>query len=168
MKKFIEIFKFPRPELQTSWWYRLSKVLILLLTIVAFGIAIRNSYMFSPYYVSSYDSKFDAYNEKSISLKSIPYDAHLNIVLDYQNSKLAGADNYIQNKFNNNESYDNIFYDMQRDGLTQNLLFKDLQYNNNEIYYKILYLTLFPVICYLLLMQICFRVLIYIIVGKKK
>lgn len=163
-----KIFSFPRNELENHWWHRLLKVAIIVSTIVIFLFSIQwANQAFKPYNVYSFQNDFTKYSltyrVRNCSLNDFCGADADDIVFKFYLTN--PKDTY--NIFSKNYDAHVAIQQMEKDGLLNNLKAVDLQNNFYGTYYRVLYIILLPIIWYLILSQVLYRIIVYILVGKK-
>lgn len=79
MKQVLQLFVFPRSDLEAKWWHRMFKVLIVISTITVFVFSIRwTNELSKPYYIYSFNNDFNNYDYNSIILY---LDNHTGLIL---------------------------------------------------------------------------------------
>lgn len=169
MRLVLRIFRFPRQELETRWWHRLFKVLIVASTIVLSLFAVRwSNEIFKPYYVYSFDDKFQTYESRVrnwADMDSSNVDLG-DLVFKFKYSHDPAALAYVEGLENSGLSNYAIAERMRSDGLLDDLRVRDLQYSFYGDYYKFPFVAVVTLGWYFLATHLFYRVLVYILVGK--
>ncbi len=168
---FKRIFTFPRPELERFWWHRMLKILIFVSTAIVFLFSIHwaNDF-FKPYVVYSFNQNFSQYTKQyrteDCSVSNLCAENADFFVGSYSLSGQPGAEDYVTNLDNQGLNSDQIVQKMQTDGLLYNLKAVDLQNDFYGTYEEIIYIILLPLLWYLVSVQLLYRIVVYIIVGR--
>ena len=166
------MFSFPRPDLEGHWWHRMAKVVIAISTIalIIFSIHLGNE-VAKPYDVFSFQNDFNKYSStyrvQNCSIETLCGSDVNSVVFDYEVSGLPGSYEYVSSR-DVHESYLKIFQELESAGAFNDLKAVDLQNNFYGDYLRILYVILLPVFWYLLIVQVVYRAIIYILLGKKQ
>lgn len=171
---------FPGQKIQSSWWLRLLKVLIILLTILFFGLSflkiIQPDSERRPWYDYSFDSNFNNYRGQIINCDGVPGKCSnaansdsTHIVLSYETSS-SERNSEITNILQQNPdiTYDQILLNLEQKGeITNNLQAKDINYVQEYLRKDWLRVIGYTILFFLILSQMGLRIVFYIIYGNK-
>jgi hypothetical protein len=177
----MKIRLFPGHNIESTWWTRLLKVFIIVLTVAFFLIfyfgTIQPDAQRQPYYAYSFDPNFNAYPESVINCGGVPGKCigatntdPSDIVIAYQDSS-PSRDNQVQTMFatNPNITYDQVLENLESNGdITNNLQVKDINNVNGILLGDWFSLIAWTVVFFLALTQIFLRTIFYIVYGRRK
>ncbi len=167
--------------IESTWWTRGIKTLIIILTVgfafIYYVNAVSIDMRRVPYYDYSFDPNFNHYSEPTINCNGIPgnclgaqnTDAS-SIVIAYQNSSSERNDE-VSGMFAQtpNLTYDQALSILESKGeINNNLQAKDINDVSEYIRNDWLKLIIYTVLFFLFLTQIILRIIFYIIYGKKR
>jgi hypothetical protein len=169
LSTLFRVFAFPRRDLESQWWHRLSKVLIFVSTILVCFLLLRwANETFAPYYAYSFEREFKKYSgkEKNFTEVDLSYSDAIRLVVAFKNSGDPNNFKYVADLEGAGKSDYAIAAQMKQDGLLEAVTVKDLQNDFVSPYQKAAVVLVLTVLFYLLVTHFLYRVLAYIIAGR--
>ena len=162
-------FRFPHPELESRWWDRLFKTVIVISTLLLFFQYWRwADEVFRPYYIYSFEQDFGKYAGYRIkNLSDIdPSDGDkVGLIVTFKVSGSSEAHQYVGALDRANIPAGEILREMRVRGYLADVKIKDIQTDFWGFYEKIFWVIILTIASYIIMAQVLYRIITYILAG---
>ena len=167
-----KLVRFPRRELENRWWHRLFKAVIVISTLFLFFHYWQwADEVFRPYYIYSFErdfGKYAGYRIKNLSDIDPSDGDKVGLIVTFKVSGSSEAHQYVGALDRANIPAGEILREMRVRGYLADVKIKDIQTDFWGFYEKIFWVIIFTIASYIIMAQVLYRIITYILAGNSQ
>jgi hypothetical protein len=165
-----KLVRFPRRELESRWWHKLFKTVIVISTLL---LALQYwrwaDEVFRPYYIYSFEQdfgKYAGYRIKNLSDINPSDGDKVGLIVTFKVSGSSEAHQYVGALDRANIPADEILREMRVRGYLADVKIKDVQTDFWGSYEKVFWVIILTIASYITMSQVLYPIIAYILPGR--